>query len=135
MICCPGTAVKLAPSPETYVNTPPVPLTLPAPTLPVTVNAVNVPTDVIFACAAPVTVAAVPVAEPAEPVIEPEIGAVTDNPDNVPTDVIAVCAAVPNVPLRVVAVTVVADKVSVSLSNVNVESAPKSHIIKDNLSV
>ena len=58
--------------------------------------------------------------------IEPEIGAVTDNPDNVPTDVIAVCAAVPNVPLRVVAVTVGADKMSVALSNVNVESAPKS---------
>ena len=37
-----------------------------------------------------------------------------------------VCEAVPNVPFKVVAVTVVADKTLVSLSNVNVESAPKS---------
>ena len=75
----------LAPSPDTYVNTPPVPDTLPVVMFPVTASAPNVPTDVIY-----------------------------------------VCAAVPNEPFNVVAVTVGADKTLVSLSNVNVESAPKS---------
>ena len=42
-----GKFVKFAPSPEMYVKTPPVPDTLPAPTLPVTVRAVSVPTEVI----------------------------------------------------------------------------------------
>jgi hypothetical protein len=47
VICAPGTAVRLAPSPATYVNTPPVPDTLPVAMFPDTVNADNVPTDVI----------------------------------------------------------------------------------------
>ena len=42
-----GKFVKFAPSPETYVKTPAVPDTLPAATLPVTVTAVRVPTEVI----------------------------------------------------------------------------------------
>ena len=52
----------------------------------VTVNPVNVPTLVIAAWAAPVTVAA-------EPVTLPSIGAVTVNPVNVPTLVIAAWAS------------------------------------------
>ena len=51
---------------------------------------------------------------------------VTSKEPNVPTWVIPVCEAVPIEPFNVVAVTVVADKMFVSLSNVNVESAPKS---------
>ena len=100
---------------------------MPAPTLPVTVNAVKVPTDVIFACAAPVTVAAVPVAEPAEPVIEPEIGLVTVNDDNVPVDVMFGCEAVVNEPPNVVPLTApVTAKIFVAVSNVKFELAPKS---------
>ena len=48
-------AVKLAPSPLTYVNTPPVPATLPDVMFPLTANTFNVPTLVIFGCAAVVT--------------------------------------------------------------------------------
>ena len=51
-----GKFVKFAPSPETYVKTPPVPLTFPASTLPDTVTDVKVPVDVIFGCAALETV-------------------------------------------------------------------------------
>ena len=51
MICAPGTDVRLAPSPETYVNTPPVALTFPESAFAVTANDVNVPTDVMFGCA------------------------------------------------------------------------------------
>ena len=51
MICAPGTAVKLAPSPDTYVNTPPVALTFPESAFAVTANDVNVPTLVMFGCA------------------------------------------------------------------------------------
>jgi len=65
---------KLAPSPDTYVKTPPVPLVLPDVMFPVTANAPNVPTEVML-----------------------------------------VCDAVPNVPFNVVAVTVGADKMLVSL--------------------
>ena len=54
----PVIALKFAPSPATYVKTPPVPNTLPAEALPVTDNADNVPTLVIFGCAAVVTVPA-----------------------------------------------------------------------------
>ena len=56
--CCPSIAVKFAPSPDTYVKTPPVPDTLPADTLPVTDNEVKVPTLVMFDCAADDTVVA-----------------------------------------------------------------------------
>ena len=113
----PVIAAKLAPSPDTYVKTPPVPDTLPADTLPVTDNADNVPTLVIFGCAAVVTVPAngvLPadtayVAFATKPTLAPAIFdkpppspvnnpvfAVTDcavtipltpNADNVPTDV------------------------------------------------
>ena len=48
MTFVPLSDVRLAPSPETYVKTPPVPKTLPADTLPVTDNADNVPTLVMF---------------------------------------------------------------------------------------
>lgn len=129
---CPETfapviADKLAPSPVTYVNAPSVAETLPAPTLPVTSSDVSVPTDVIFACAAPVTVAAEPVAEPAEPVIEPVIGAVTDNPDSVPTLVMFGCEAVVNEPPNVVPLTApVTAKIFVAVLNVKFELAPKS---------
>ena len=53
-----GKFVKFAPSPDTYVNTPAVPFTLPASTFPVTVTAVRLPTDVIAGCAALETVSA-----------------------------------------------------------------------------
>ena len=46
-----GIAVRLAPSPETYVNTPPVALTFPESAFAVTANDVNVPTLVMFGCA------------------------------------------------------------------------------------
>jgi hypothetical protein len=52
-------AVKAAPLPVTVVNAPVVPDTLPEVMLPVTVNAVNVPTLVMLGCAAVVTVPAV----------------------------------------------------------------------------
>ena len=45
----PVIALKFAPFPATYVKTPPVPNTLPADALPVTDNADNVPTLVMFA--------------------------------------------------------------------------------------
>ena len=46
--CCPSIAVKFAPSPETYVNTPPVALTFPAEDVPVTASDDKVPTEVMF---------------------------------------------------------------------------------------
>ena len=58
--------------------------------LPVTISEVSVPTEVIFGCAAVVTVAAVA----AEPLTEPVIAAVTVRADSVPTDVMLGCAAV-----------------------------------------
>ena len=64
---------------------------LPAVILPVTVSDDNVPTDVIFGCAAVVTVAAVPLTDPL--IVE-----LTVNPVNVPTLVILGCAAVVTVP-------------------------------------
>ena len=47
VIWLPGTDVMFAPSPDTYVNIPPVPDTLPAATLPVTSKSTSVPTEVI----------------------------------------------------------------------------------------
>ena len=44
----PAIADKFAPSPDTYVKTPPVPDTFPADTLPVTDNDDNEPTLVMF---------------------------------------------------------------------------------------
>ena len=83
---------------------------------PETVNALKVPTDVTFVCAAvcnvPDNVVAV---TPAIPVIFVELSPAmlplavispeTVNALKVPTDVMFVCAAVCNVPLKVVAVT------------------------------
>jgi len=78
--------------------------------VPSTDNPVNVPTLVIAAWAAPVTVAAVPVTLPA-------IGSVTVSPVNVPTLVIAVWAA--SVTVAAVPVTLPAIG-SVTVSPVNI---------------
>ena len=54
----PVIAVKLAPLPETLVNTPFVAPILPTLAFPETLSPVNVPVDVMFGCAAFVTVCA-----------------------------------------------------------------------------
>ena len=87
----PLSAVSAEPLPLTLVKPPAVAEILPALTLPVTPSDVSVPTEVMFGCAAVVTVLA-------DPETEPVIVAVTDSPDRVPTEVMLGCAAVYTVP-------------------------------------
>ena len=68
---------------------------VPVAVIPVTANADNVPTEVMFGWAAVVIVEAVPVTLPTIP-------AVTVRPLKVPTEVMFGCAAVVNVPATVV---------------------------------
>jgi hypothetical protein len=92
-------AVSAEPFPDTLVKSPfvpltRVPLTLPDVTFPVTDNDPNVPTEVIFVCAAVVSVPTILVPDKLPLVMLP----VTAKLPNVPTDVMLVCAAVVNVP-------------------------------------
>ena len=93
-------AVNAAPLPDTEVNAPAVPDTLPVVTLPVTTKLVSVPTEVMLGCAAVVTVAAVVAA-----------------PVSAPTNVVDVTL------LRPATVVTVAPNVSVVLPNVIAELA------------
>ena len=124
-------AILLTPVPVTLST--PVVVRFPAATLPVTASEVNVPTLVIFGCAAVVTVPAVVAAPLSAPVnvvaltLPALILPVTANEPNVPTLVILGCAAVVtvpavvalvaaplNAPTNVVAVIELFDKLAVS---------------------
>ena len=114
--CCDGKFVKKLPSPIKYepatlplAVTFPAVLMLPAEALPVTVNAVNDPTDVMLVCAAVVSVPATLVKSPNVPDTLPvDTLPVTLSEPNVPKDVILVWLAVVSVPAMLVNTALVA---------------------------